>query len=204
MEVSLYNNGLSNGYTSSASYGLHNLTDFLYEADVSMDGPATGYINYSGLVIRGSPTFDEFNDWNDGYYFSIARINVSTDVKLGCFTAHKIVEGVWTSLTGNTLYCYNFINYYNSNTMKVYAKGTKLNFYINNYLVLSKSINGPACGRVGVFSYDYFERKTRVSWATAGLAILPTASFSPGMPAQYYNFDLNGLSLITKPSLFDQ
>jgi hypothetical protein len=49
-------------------------------------------------------------------------------------------------------------------------KGSVLNFYINNYLVLSKTENGPASGKLGGCQFGYQASPMYVDWAQAGMA----------------------------------
>ncbi len=148
----LSTNGLSSYAASSASYTGNNLTDFVYEARISLGTPGVNDNIDAGLVIRGTPTFSGSNNWNNGYYFVLDKVNYTGFGQYGCFNVFKITNGTFTSLTPYGYYwCYDEINYSGSNDLKVYAKGTTLKFYINGYLLLTKVISGPVSGRVGVF-----------------------------------------------------
>jgi hypothetical protein len=178
----LYNNGLSNGYTSSASYGGATFNDFTYEARLKMDAPERqDYPNIYGLVLRGTPAFDGWNDWINAYYFEVFQINSSYwGETAACYGVKKITNGKWTFLTPfDGWWCYPWINYADYNTLKVYMKGSTLKFYVNGNLVLSKSFSGPVSGRLGVYSTswdEYNNQSTYVDWAVAGMPLLPTSA----------------------------
>ena len=168
----LSNNGLPNGVTSSASYNNSGFTDFTYEARIKLVGPSSSHSNHHGLVVRGTPTFSSANDWQNAYYFDIWQINDPGYGQLACINIVKITNGKWASLNPNGYwYCYDDITYGNFNVIKAVVTGTKLKFYINDSLLLSKSSSGPKSGRVGVYSYSGHSSAytTQVDWAVAGM-----------------------------------
>ena len=59
----LSTDGLTGGHSSSAAYDDMIFTDFTYEAVMKMDAPPSGEANTYGLVLRGTPAFDAWNDW---------------------------------------------------------------------------------------------------------------------------------------------
>jgi len=171
---SLYTNGLADVYTSSASYNNAEFKDFTYTARVKMDEPAIGYVNVNGLVLRGTPSFNSLNDWENAYYVAIVQINApENDFVAACPSAWKIVNGKWTSLQ-REWWCEDYYNYAGYNEITAYMKGTTLKFYINDYLVLSKSITGPVKGRLGVFQFSSSAKRMDVDWAMAGMPAVPT------------------------------
>ncbi|MCJ7520279.1 MAG: hypothetical protein MUO42_11495, partial [Anaerolineaceae bacterium] len=178
----LYNNGLTDYYTSSASYVGATFSDFTYEARLKMDAPETiNKPNVFGLVLRGTPSFDSRNDWNNGYYFGVLQVNSpSMGGLLACYKVFKITNGIKTSLTSKGMWhCINGFNYADYNTFKVYMKGETLKFYINGVLMLSKSVSGPKSGRLGIYSntWDSTEiQSTYLDWAVAGMPLLPTSA----------------------------
>ena len=137
--------------------------------------------NYYGLVVRGTPVFDEvWNDWTSGYYFFIDQgYDVDTSDYESCYEVFKLSPDYWTYVTGA---CYwadsSPINFDDWNTVKVYAKGTSMKFYINDYLMWSSTVSGPTSGRIGVFTWTEGTQPetTYVDWAVAGMAVLPTAA----------------------------
>jgi hypothetical protein len=186
----LSTNGAENWETSSASYGGDDFKDYTYSARVKMGAPELNNDNMHGLVLRGTPTFNSWNDWTNGYYFSIIQFNDSANGDAACTTVFKIVNGKWTNLSGQYIYCYDFINYGDYNTMSVYMKGRVMKFYINDYLVLSKTVSGPASGRLGVFQYSGSARAMNVDWAQAGMAQLPAGGdVLPDAGALMHSFD---------------
>jgi hypothetical protein len=173
----LTNSGVAGGYTSSASYSAANFDDFTYTAKLKMNAPASNQSNVYGMVLRGTPAFDSLNDWTNAIYFGVEQF-VYYGSNLSCFNVFKIVNGKWTSQTPNGYwYCYSSINYADYNEFKVYAKGSLMKFYINDTLLLSKSISGLSSGRLGVFSWGGSSAMaTYVDWATAGAPVLPSSS----------------------------
>ncbi|MCD6356237.1 MAG: hypothetical protein J7L66_03030, partial [Anaerolineaceae bacterium] len=168
---SLYTKGLSDWYTSSASYSTANFKDFNYTANVKMDAPEYGGFNAHGLVLRGTPTFDYYNDWENGYYFVIGQENYY-GYGYAYYNVLKITNGSWKSITpGGYWYNYEFINYNDYNELSVYMKGNTLRFNINGYNVLNKTVSsGPTGGRLGVYQYNSGDEGARmdVDWAVAG------------------------------------
>jgi hypothetical protein len=195
---SLYTADGSDGKTSSASYAGSTFTDFTYEARIKkdFDHPGSAYFlrDVYGLVVRGTPAFNSYNNWQNGYYFVVGRFWNS----LSCFAVQKINIGPWTYLTGGSKWnCYADINYSDWNTLKVVAKGTTLKFYINGILMWSRSVSGPASGRLGIFTapVNGGEESIYVDWAVAGRPVIPAGAeevVAPGQipyqPSQEGNF----------------
>ena len=179
---SLQTSGVDGTHTSSASYAGATFTDFTYEARIKMDydysGPNDQIDNVYGLLLRGTPNFDaDWNDWQNGYYFLIGQYyDAATDYDGTCYNVFKISNWNWTSLTstGNWV-CYDDINFGDWNTLKVYAKGNTLKFYINDFLELSKTVSGPTSGRLGIVTWRQtgVVEPTYVDWAVAGSPVLP-------------------------------
>jgi hypothetical protein len=135
--------GLNGGSTSSASYGGTNFTDFTYEVSMKMDAPASDEANSFGIVLRGTPAYDAWNDWTNGIYFVVRQVNDSaTGSQYACALAYKIASGRWTYLGGA---CGGAL-YGDWNDLTVYAKGSTIKFYLNDYLVASKSVSGFSTG----------------------------------------------------------
>ncbi len=164
--------GLTGGRTSSSSYDADNFKDFTYEANMKMDAPASGEANTYGLLLRGTPAYDTWNDWTKGIYFTIRQVNDSaTGTQYACALAYKIYSGVWTYLGGS---CGQAV-YEDWNNLKVYANGTTFKFYVNDYLVLSKSVSGITSGRLGLVTWGQGAANTSVDWVAAGAPVEPVA-----------------------------
>ncbi len=160
--------GLPGGYSTSATYSAADFSDFTYEADMKMDAPASGEANTYGLVLRGTPSFDEWNDWTDGIYFTVRQVNDSlTGSQYTCALAYKIASGKWYYLGGSC----GQAAYADLNTLKVYAKGSTMKFYVNDYLTLSKSVSGLSGGKLGVVSWGENVTSASVDAAAAGAPV---------------------------------
>jgi hypothetical protein len=76
---------------------------------VKMGAPELGDQHRHGLVLRGTPTFNDWNDWINGYYLNIEQAN-ATDGQETCYYFIKIINGNlypdW-----NTFLCSKIINY---------------------------------------------------------------------------------------------
>ena len=178
---SLSTAGLTGGYSTSADYSAADFSDFTYEADMQMDAPASGESNTYGLVLRGTPSFDEWNDWTDGIYFTVRQVNDSlTSTQYACALAYKIASGKWTYLGGS---CAEAV-YGDFNNLKVYAKSRTLKFYVNDYLILSTSTRGPYSGKLGVVSWGASVTSASVSAAAAGVPVQPIAATASSLSAQ--------------------
>jgi C1A family cysteine protease len=178
----LSNTSLSSGYTSSASYTGSDFTAFTYEARLKMTAPTYGYYNHYGMVVRGTPTFDSYNDWNNGYYFDIWQINDAYGQD-ACYSVIRITNGVWSSLLGWYWYCYDDINFGDFNTLKVVAQAGDLKFYVNDLNLFQRyNVSGPMSGRLGIYSWGNSTHTytTQVDWATAGLPEWVTAARTMG------------------------
>ena len=181
--------GLDDYYNSSASYGA-TFTDFTYEARMKMtytSGP-DNWISPYGLVVRGTPTFDAGNDWRTAYYFQVGQVRDALYGDFSCYRVTKITNGVWTTLTGSGYWwCSDSINFNDWNTLKVYANGTTLKFYINNTLMWSKVVSGPLSGRLGVFTTHPLGAiaPVEVDWALAGEPVVSSLSNEQVVPGQW-------------------
>jgi hypothetical protein len=89
--------------------------------------------------------------------------------------------------TGGYWWCYDSINFNDWNTLKVYANGTTLKFYINNTLMWSKVVSGPLSGRLGVFTTHPLGAvaPVEVDWALAGEPVLSSLSNERVAPGQW-------------------
>ena len=178
---SLSTAGLTGGYSTSADYSAADFSDFTYEADMVMDAPAGGESNTYGLVLRGTPSYDEWNDWTDGIYFTVRQVNDSlTSTQYACVLAYKIASGKWTYLGGS---CGEAV-YGDLNNLKVYAKSRTLKFYVNDYLILSTSTRGPYRGKLGVVSWGASVTSASVDAAAAGAPVQPVAATASSLSAQ--------------------
>lgn len=160
-----YTNGLANKY-SSASFNAA-FSNFTYTASMKrIDSALEGWS--SGLVVRGTPTFDSYNDWKTAYEFLYSQ--------RGSFSVWKGVNGSWTVLKSWTSSA--AISKNNWNTLKVIADGTQLRFYINNILVWYGTDSSPlASGQVGVvMSRGTTVQPLYVNWATLGMSELYKAA----------------------------
>jgi len=192
---------LDNQYNSSASFAGATFTDFTYEARIKKDfeHPGSFYAlrDVYGLVVRGTPTFNSYHQWQNGYYFAVGRFWGD----LSCYSVVKISNGKWYYLDGldamgrMNWHCSHDINYSDWNTLKVIAKGKSLKFYINDILRWSRSVSGPASGRLGIFTdpVNGDEETIHIDWAIAGRPVAPAASeqVAPGqtpvLPSQEGN-----------------
>jgi hypothetical protein len=148
--------GLADFKTSSTSYN-QDFSDFIYQARVKEASNAS-VDSYVGLVVRGTPTFDLNNDWENGYYFWCWA---------GNFAVTKIVGGNWYVLSGDDWIYSPSIAPNDWNTLKVVASGSILKFYINGNLVWSGTDSTFSSGRAGVFTFSYpSAKRVDIAWAT--------------------------------------
>ncbi len=178
---SLSTAGMAGGYSTSANYSAADFGDFTYEADMRMDAPASGESNTYGLVLRGTPSFDAWNDWTSGVYFTVRQVNDSlTSTQYACALAYKIISGRWYYLGGS---CAEAV-YGDLNNLKVYAKGSTMKFYVNDYLILSKSVSGLSGTKLGVVSWGESVTGASVDAALAGAPVQPVAATALSLSAQ--------------------
>jgi hypothetical protein len=188
----LTTNGLHDWNTSSASYPA-TFTDFTYEANIKMNYlfDETWIWNYYGLVVRGTPTFDSWNDWKTTYYFALSQHYDNSHTSVACYQVMKIYNGKWSQLVYN---CSNIIKSNDFNDLKVYANGSTLKFYINNTLMWSQTVSGISSGRLGVFSTFGTKQDgitpslatVYVDWAKAGEPVLSSSAlFEEVTPNQW-------------------
>jgi len=164
--------GLTGGRSSSASYSDVNFSDFTYTAAMKMDAPASGEANTYGVVLRGTPAFNVWNDWNNGIYFTVRQVNdAGLGTQYACALAYRISAGSWTYLGGSC----GQAQYDDWNELTVYAKGSAFKFYMNGYLVLSKSVSVASSGRLGVVSWSQGAADSYVDWAAVGAPLEPEA-----------------------------
>jgi hypothetical protein len=172
--------GLQNGFTSSIS-NLHSFTDFTYEARMKMGYNDSDYYSssYYGLIVRGTPNYNYWNDWTNAYYFTINQYVDDSGYREGCYDIWRIVNGRWTRLTPyGSSWCTGIIKINDWNTLKVTATGSSLKFYINDNLMWSGTSSSPMGDRLGMFTwYNGWDSKgsytgrntpTYVDWAVAG------------------------------------
>lgn len=137
-----YTTGVA-GKVSSVSYNA-TFGNFTYQAKVKRTDYAGDTDHYSaGLVVRGTPTFDAYNDWKNAYEFLYTQT--------GHFSVWKGVGGSWTLLKGWTSSSSIVPNGWN--TLKLVASGTSLRFYINGTLVWSGSDSAFSSGQVGLWMF---------------------------------------------------
>jgi predicted secreted protein len=161
-----YTNGVGSSYTSSTSYN-QDFSNFTYQARVKTSNASVDSVG--GLVVRGTPTFDSYNDWENGYYFLISDY--------GDFEVLRIVSGSWYLLQSWTISPSIAANDWN--TLKVVTSGSVLKFYINGNLVWSGMDATYSSGRVGVLTWSYpSAERMDIAWATldSGVAAVRSAS----------------------------
>ncbi len=152
------------GRTSSSSYDAENFKDFTYEANMRWTRGQRGG-QYLRVIAARDAGLRYWNDWTKGIYFTIRQVNDSaTGTQYACALAYKIYSGVWTYLGGS---CGQVV-YDDWNNLKVYANGTTFKFYVNDYLVLSKSVSGITSGRLGLVTWGQGAANTSVDWVAAG------------------------------------
>lgn len=154
-----YTNGLTN-LISSASYN-QTFGNFTYQARMKRAGTYS-----SGLIVRGTPTFDTDHDWLNAYQFLYSNN--------GSFSVWKGINGNWTKLKDWTSSAAIVKNDWN--ILKVIADGNQLRFYVNGALVWSGSDTSFTTGQVGLWMYrGAAVEKLEVDWATLGMSQLYTA-----------------------------
>ena len=169
----LLTNGLGGDKTTSISYGDVPLNDFTYEANIRMDAPLAGEYNLYGLVVRGTPLIDGWNDWTNGIYFTIKQVNdINYDAQYTCALIYMVSNSKWTFLGGS---CGQAL-YADYNNLKVYAKSRTLKFYVNDHLILSRSLKGLSSGNVGIVTWGESAGLTTVDYVLAGLPVEPVAA----------------------------
>ena len=167
--------GLAGDKTTSARFAEQPFSNFTYTASMMMDAPASGEYNVYGLVLRGSPVLDEWNDWSDGVYFTIKQINdAAYNVQYTCALVYRISGSTWTFQGGSC----GAADYGAYNDLTVYTSGSTMKFYVNNALVLSQKIKSASSGNVGVVTWGESQAATYVNWAEAGLPEEPVAAAS--------------------------
>jgi hypothetical protein len=146
-----YTTGVANK-ASSSSYN-KTFKNFTYQARMKRVSNSYGEV---GLVVRGAPTFDSYNDWRNAYYFLYDQT--------GYFSVLKRVNGSWTALKGWTSSASIVRDGWN--TLKVLANGSSLRFYINGKLVWSGSDAKFTSGQVGLWMYRRSKtERLDVDWA---------------------------------------
>ena len=116
----------------------------------------------SGLVVRGTPTFDSTNGWNNAYQFLYTQN--------GYFSVWKSINGSYTALKSWT--STSTIKSNDWNTLKVTIDGTSMRFYINDTLVWSGKDSSLSSGQEGVMMYrpSSGTQILYVDWATLGMS----------------------------------
>ena len=157
-----------NWNTNSMSYPDNSFYDFTYESRVRMADPGTGE-NFHGIILRGWwLLLEPFMDWQSGYYFMIWQFEDDVEGDLACFNVYHTLNYKWTSLTpGKYWWCYDFINFADWNDLKATARGSHIDFYINDYLVLSADKITTKTGAFGAFNYGDGSYLYEVDWAIA-------------------------------------
>ena len=165
--------GLAGDKTTSARFDDLYFKNFTYTASMMMEAPASGEYNVYGLVLRGSPVLDEWNDWRDGVYFTIKQVNdANYNVQYTCALVYRISGSSW-SFQGGSCGVGSYAGY---NDLTVYANGSTMKFYVNNTLVLSKKIKTSSSGNLGVVTWGESQAATYVDWAEAGLPEEPVVT----------------------------
>ena len=146
----LTNPGTTDNYITSISYDTTVFNDLVIETRLKMaDGAGgSGY----GLMLRGDPSsLGSYNLWNDGYLVWIEQYSGSGSVSIYKYTSgtSTLVGYTYTSL----------VNYEDWNNVKVYLKGTTIKVYLDNNLLLTKTISGRTSGYIGLIS-ETFENDT--------------------------------------------
>lgn len=152
----LYTSGASPNLWSSAAY-MTPFTNLDYQARMMRLGCDTCSNN---LIIRGVPIPQSaINAWNNAYMFQYSRT--------GYFSVFKIVNGVETALQGWT-FSPALLTGDTWNTLRVFASGSQLFFYINGTLVWTGSDTSLTTGNVGVSMYvsTVDSSELRMDWAT--------------------------------------
>jgi hypothetical protein len=160
----LSTNGLSGFLTSSSGYPA-TFSDLYYRVRMKMSYDivnAPKNTDYYGLIVRGAPTYNSLNDWNNAYYFEINQYgdnrltpgDPSDDFTEACYTVWKIVNGTWSRLTpADSSWCSDVIKFNNWNEITVAAYGSNLILRINDNLMWEGVVSGPLTGRLGIFTY---------------------------------------------------
>ena len=181
---------LTGDRTSSISHTRDLFSDFTYSASMRMQAPPANDYNIYGMVLRGTPEFDSWNDWRSGIYFIVKQVNDSArNSRFTCSYVYKIVDSNWLYLGGSC----GEANYAVANHLTVYAKGSLVNFYINNLLVFSRTIADFKSGRLGFVSWGNGET-TFVDWASAGAPVEPKA-LNSFMQERSLTFDASSAAL---------
>lgn len=169
---SLFTNGLSGMFASSASYKAANFANFSFSVRMKMNAPPSLNIkNYHSLILRGTPTFDQRNEWQTGYFFKIMQYyrDNQPDQPRTCYAVGRSVNGVYTNLTGGYYWCLPELKFADYNALKVTMNGQSLKFYINGSLVEDMIDSGPQSGRLGVYQWsESGSQPLYVDWAIAG------------------------------------
>jgi len=137
-------------YDSSTSY-----SNFDYQTKVWRYGSTSS----NGIMVRGVPNpLGSTNRWNTGYGFYYSRD--------GYFALYRYNSGVATTLLGWT--ASSAINTGDAwNTLRAYATGTTIYFYINGSLVLTLNGTSLTSGKVGLITYiDNSSDSYWADWAT--------------------------------------
>ncbi len=161
---------------SSSSYN-QNYTNFTYEARIHGYDP-TDTTTYSGLIVRGTPTFNSTNNgWKNGYYFEITN--------QGDYAIFVKQNDIWLpSPTGGWCQTNKLVKF-GRNTLKVVANGSNLKFYINGSLVFDGSDSTFSSGRVGLFFYKISHNTQFIAdWATLSLSTTSSLEAEPLIPIQ--------------------
>jgi hypothetical protein len=152
--------GAANAYSSINNDG--SFSSFTYEVRMKrVDFSGTGAP--SGLIVRGTPTFDSLNEWDSGYKFLYSQD--------GTFSVWKRISGVASILQAWTPSPAIISNGWN--TLKVTMDTDKMRFYINSTLVWSGTDSSLDTGMVGVQMYQTgtgMGNTLKVDWAKLGMS----------------------------------
>ncbi|RPH57097.1 MAG: DUF1080 domain-containing protein, partial [Chloroflexi bacterium] len=125
---------------SSISYDSVEFKNFTYEVRMKHTINPTTF--YSGLIVRGTPTFGKDNNWQNGYEFLVYPPNL--------FTVQKRYYGNWITLRKWTSTDTIKLDW---NTLKVVVNGSNLQFFINNNPVWKGRDETFTRGQVGIIMF---------------------------------------------------
>ncbi len=176
----LKNPGSTGQMTSSVSYSGGLVTDTTYEARIKTDFGSLGSV--FGLLLRGdASSVSMYNDWKYAYDVYVTQeYDVSYALYYSCIGIRRVINGYGTTI-GSTCWT-GLVNSGGWNNLKVYLKGSTIKVYVNDTLVLSKTISGRTSGSFGIYSWAINGSealKTEVDWAKAGMPLLPAAMSIP-------------------------
>ena len=161
-ESEMYTNGKL-GMWSNVYYKKAQFSDFDYSVSIKRTADAN-WANY--ITVRmGSDLSDVYykNFWYPGYIFGFTNS--------GAFSVFLMnSDGSYTNLMPWTYT--SAIKGYDWNILRVYAKGSTLKYYINDFLVYSLTDTNRVDGYVGIITYKGEDTKSKLKVDWAKLTIL--------------------------------